>query len=180
MLGCSNNNLISSSDRIDVFLLISFFLGIFNIFTNSWLSIYIKDYSLTNDDYLFSNCNKEKLCSNAIRKIIKENVELAKKENPNFSDKVNPHKFRHSKATHLINKGVSVVEVKEFLGHVDLSSTQIYITTDLLKKREALKTIEQQLEINNNNSIVGTNEWLDNLIQDSIMWTFSRLIKKKH
>ena len=133
------------------------------------LSIYIKDYSLTNDDYLFSNCNKEKLCSNAIRKIIKENVELAKKENPNFSDKVNPHKFRHSKATHLINKGVSVVEVKEFLGHVDLSSTQIYITTDLLKKREALKTIEQQLEINNNNSIVGTNEWLDNLIQDSIM-----------
>ena len=99
----------------------------------------------------------------------KENVELAKKENPNFSDKVNPHKFRHSKATHLINKGVSVVEVKEFLGHVDLSSTQIYITTDLLKKREALKTIEQQLEINNNNSIVGTNEWLDNLIQDSIM-----------
>lgn len=59
--------------------------------------------------------------------------------------------------------------MKEFLGHVDLSSTQIYITTDLLKKREALKTIEQQLEINNNNSIVGTNEWLDNLIQDSIM-----------
>ena len=59
--------------------------------------------------------------------------------------------------------------MKEFLGHVDLSSTQIYITTDLLKKREALKTIEQQLEINNNDSKVGTDEWIDTIIQDSIM-----------
>lgn len=128
------------------------------------LSIYINDYSLTNSDYLFSNCKKEKLCSNAIRKIIKENIELAKKEDSSFPSKVNPHKFRHSKATHLINKGVSVVEVKEFLGHADLSSTQIYITTDLFKKREALKTIEQQLETNSNIENIGTNEWIDNII----------------
>lgn len=103
-----------------------------------------------------------------IRKIIKENIELAKEVDPNFSEKVNPHKFRHSKATHLINKGVSVVEVKEFLGHANLSSTQIYITTDLLKKREALKTIEQQLEINNKDSVVGIEKWLDSITSDSI------------
>lgn len=132
------------------------------------LSIYIKDYNLMNNDYLFSNYNKEKLCSNAIRKIIKENIELAKEADPNFSEKANPHKFRHSKATHLINKGVSVVEVKEFLGHANLSSTQIYITTDLLKKREALKTIEQQLEINNKDSVVGIEKWLDSITSDSI------------
>ena len=59
--------------------------------------------------------------------------------------------------------------MKEFLGHVDLSSTQIYITTKKKKKREALKTIEQQLEINNNDSKVGTDEWIDTIIQDSIM-----------
>ena len=129
------------------------------------LRIYINDYNLKEDDYLFSNPKKEKLCSNAIRKIINKNIKIAKKQNPNFPDKINPHKFRHSKATHLINKGVSVVEVKEFLGHADLSSTQIYITTDLVKKREALKTIEWKL---NNSNIktnnVGSNEWIDNII----------------
>ena len=133
------------------------------------MSIYIKDYELNNNDYLFSNYKKEKLSSNAIRKIIKEHIELAKKEDSNFPNKVNPHKFRHSKATHLINKGVSVIEVKEFLGHADLSSTQIYITTDLFKKRDALKTIEQQLEINNNVLNVNVEEWLDNIIHDSVM-----------
>lgn len=130
------------------------------------LSTYIKDYNLENNDLLFSNSNKEKLSSNAIRKIINENVELAKNVDPNFPSKVNPHLFRHSKATHLINKGVSVVEVKEFLGHADLSSTQIYITTDLFKKREALKTIEYQLENQDNESPIDSREWLDNIINN--------------
>ena len=91
---------------------------------------------------------------------------LAKNVDPNFPSKVNPHLFRHSKATHLINKGVSVVEVKEFLGHADLSSTQIYITTDLFKKREALKTIEYQLENQDNESPIDSSEWLDNIINN--------------
>ena len=51
------------------------------------LSTYMKDYNLKNNDYLFSNSKKEKLCSNAIRKIIRENVELAKKEDLAFQIK---------------------------------------------------------------------------------------------
>ena len=77
-----------------------------------------------------------------------------------------PHLLRHSKATHLINKGVSVLEVKEFLGHSSLESTQIYITTDIMKKRDALKTIENQI-IEDNITISCTNDdiynWLNNL-----------------
>ena len=129
------------------------------------LNIYISDYDLKPEDYLFSNPKKEKLSSNSIRKIINKNIKLAKEQDSSFPDKINPHKFRHSKATHLINKGVSIVEVKEFLGHADLSSTQIYITTNLLQKREALKTIECKINtpnIKTNN--VGSNEWIDNII----------------
>lgn len=129
------------------------------------LDIYINDYSLTTEDYLFSNSRKEKLSSNAIRKIINKNIKLAKEQTSDFPDKINPHKFRHSKATHLINKGVSVIEIKEFLGHSDLSSTQIYITTNLLQKREALKTIECKLNTPNIEIYsVGSNEWIDNII----------------
>lgn len=129
------------------------------------LNIYINDYSLNNEDYLFSNARKEKLSSNAIRKIINKNIKLAKEQISDYPDKINPHKFRHSKATHLIDKGVSVTEVKEFLGHSDLSSTQIYITTNLLQKREALKTIECKLHTPNIEiSSVGSDEWIDNII----------------
>lgn len=131
------------------------------------LIAYIKDYNLTEKDYLFSNSKKEKLSSNAIRKIINKNIKLARQQTSKFPDKINPHKFRHSKATHLIDKGVSVVEVKEFLGHSDLSSTQIYITTNLLKKREALKTIECKLNTYNkfNQNAIGSDEWLNNIIK---------------
>ena len=40
---------------------------------------------------------------------------------------ISPHTMRHTKGMHLLQSGVPLVMVKDFLGHVDMKSTEIYV-----------------------------------------------------
>lgn len=72
-------------------------------------------------DYLLLNKDGKKLTTAGIRYIINS---ILKKGGLKL--KMSPHTLRHTFATHLLNNGADLKSVQELLGHVNLSTTQVY------------------------------------------------------
>jgi site-specific recombinase XerD len=135
------------------------------------LKQYLKENNLTEPyafDYpLFSNRSKDKLTRAGIAYIVKKYAGEAIKDAPElFPDKLSPHCFRHSKAVHLLQSGVNLVYIRDFLGHVDIQTTEIYARIDGEMKRKALEKnnvniVSDELPAWQNN--VGLMNWLKNL-----------------
>lgn len=92
------------------------------------------------ENYLFVNQKKQKLSRWGISYIINKYVELAK-QNPKFTVPfpVTPHVFRHSKSMHLLQSGINIIYIRDFLGHCDCSTTEIYARADTEMKRKAIE-----------------------------------------
>jgi site-specific recombinase XerD len=108
----------------------------------------LKDYMKSNrllEPYaskypLFSNTRMEKLSRMGITLILKKYADMARTDNPSLMpSNITPHVLRHSKAMHLLQAGVNLVYIRDFLGHTAVSTTEIYARADSKFKREALE-----------------------------------------
>lgn len=52
---------------------------------------------------------------------------------------ITPHTFRHSKAMHMLHAGINLFYIRDILGHVDVSTTEIYARADTEMKRKAIE-----------------------------------------
>jgi len=80
---------------------------------------------------LFLNKNGKRLTTRGIFNITDKYIKLI-----SATRNISPHVLRHSFATHMLDRGADLRSVQELLGHVSLSTTQIYthVTTDRLRK----------------------------------------------
>jgi len=96
---------------------------------------------------LFTNGSAQPLTRNGIRYILKKYADRARLESPeHIPTIISPHCLRHSKAMHLLQSGSNLVYIRDFLGHEDIETTQVYAKADPEIKRKALvSTFDDQL-----------------------------------
>ena len=80
---------------------------------------------------LFVNSRGGALTARGIEYILDQIIQKS-----SLDSQIHPHMLRHTFATHLLNNGADMRTVQELLGHVNLSSTQIYahVTKESLQK----------------------------------------------
>lgn len=118
--------------------------------------------SSKSDRHVFSSQTHEKMTISCIEEIYAKYILQAKRDNPGkFLYHYTPHSMRHTTATHMLEAGVPLIVVKNFLGHVSLQTTQIYIeiTQDSMNRqlkawndRWFLKDSSEKKETKKNNT----------------------------
>lgn len=83
-----------------------------------------------NNEYLFLNSQGKQLSRQGFWKILKGYA-----KETGIRD-INPNMIRHSFAAHMIDNGADIGVVQKFLGHTDISTTQLYLSHNYHNSRE--------------------------------------------
>jgi integrase/recombinase XerD len=116
--------------------------------TTALLTAYLAERQLDSpgrDDHpVFFNQHRCKLSRSGIGWILRKYQ--AQAPDPALANaRLSPHVLRHSRAMHLYDAGVPLPYIRDILGHVDLSTTEIYARASTEAKRKALEAAYSDL-----------------------------------
>jgi integrase/recombinase XerD len=90
---------------------------------------------------LFVNTHAKPLSRSGVSYVLEKYGYMARGSRPElYPSKLHPHILRHSKAMHLLENGVNLIYIRDFLGHSSVTTTEIYARCNPELKR---KYIEQ-------------------------------------
>ena len=137
--------------------------------TAALLGAYLAEHGLDkpgHDDHpLFVSQHRRKLTRGGIAWIIRKYQAQAGDPALAGAD-LSPHVLRHSKAMHLCEAGIPLPYIRDILGHVDLSTTEIYARASTEAKRKALEAAYTDIvtdDLPEWNQDPGLLNWLANL-----------------
>lgn len=80
------------------------------------------------ETYIFSSQTHPQMSISCIEEIYKKYITLARTEYPEMflEKRYTPHTMRHTTATHMLEAGVPIMAIKNFLGHSSISTTERY------------------------------------------------------
>lgn len=95
---------------------------------------------------VFYNQKHQQLTRWGISYILNVYVELAKND-IGFTVKfpITPHVLRHSKAMGMLKSGINLIYIRDFLGHSNVTTTEVYARADNEMKRKALEESYKEL-----------------------------------
>ena len=116
---------------------------------------------------LFPNPQNNRLSRVAVLDIVKKYATMARLSAPDLiPSKIGCHTFRHSKAMHLLEADINLVYIRDFLGHVSTTTTEVYARVSAKKKMEALQKLDPSIVSNKKTSWQKNGQlldWLKNL-----------------
>lgn len=94
---------------------------------------------------LITNRCRQRIDRDGIAYIIKKYAEDMHRKDPAFPEHVHCHMFRHSKAMHMLEAGINIIYIRDFLGHEDISTTMVYVWADNRLKNDTINKLDPKV-----------------------------------
>jgi integrase/recombinase XerD len=100
----------------------------------------LRDQSRIENMPLFVNSRGQRITRFGIRYIVNKYATRSAATRSSLNAKnVTPHTFRHTTALHMIQSGIEITAVSQWLGHADIKTTTIYVEINNEMKRKVLE-----------------------------------------
>jgi site-specific recombinase XerD len=97
-------------------------------------------HASSSDEPLFKNATGRPLSRDGVAYLIRKHARAAALQCPALRKRrITPHVLRHSCACALLQAGVDITVIRDYLGHSSVATTSQYVSTNLQMKRDALE-----------------------------------------